>query len=458
MIGLQLQENTSTSSGRTGVGSPRPQSEALSPGSEQLCKGNAAPRGRTVLQALSATAAFLLACLIVALKLRNVISFWYGPMLQIYSMLAAFYVLSRIFMSMCYREPPDMGLIKSISIVMPVKNEEKHIESVIRQCFRARYPSDNRELIVVDDGSTDDTWQILERLSREFTGLQVRRLERNMGKRHAIAAGLQLAHGEILIFMDSDSLVDLDGLYHIIQPFSDPTVGAVAGHTLISVSGDSAISKIESVRYYISQRIMKAAESLFGAVSCCPGPFSAYRRDVVLQELPAWLDQTFLGAPATFGDDRSLTNRVLKWYRVIYHSGARCTTFAPPDLRTLLKQQLRWKKSWARETTIAVRHMWREHPLAALPYYLGVLVTLVSPLVVLRVFFFLPWLFGPTVCIPYIAGLFLVFLLLGTLHYYHSRSPYWHYGIVFAVLYSWLFSLQTYYAILTVRRAHWGTR
>src|SRR5579859_1740292 len=134
-------------------------------------------------------------------------------MLQIYSMLAALYVLSRVFMSMYYREPPDAGLIKPISIIIPVKNEGTHIESVIRQCFQARYPSDKLELIVVDDGSTDDTWQILERLSREFPRLQARRLGQNMGKRQAMAAGLQMARGDILVFMDSDSLVDPEGFY-----------------------------------------------------------------------------------------------------------------------------------------------------------------------------------------------------------------------------------------------------
>jgi hyaluronan synthase len=394
----------------------------------------------------------------IALKLRNVVSFWYGPTWQLYSMLTALYLLTRVAMSWFYRAPPDAALIKPVSIVTPVKNEADRIEAVIRQCFRARYPADQYELIVVDDGSTDDTWQILERLSREFPRLQVRRLARNMGKRHAMAAGLALAGGEILVFMDSDSMIDPEGLYRIIQPFSDPRVGAVAGHTAIEVEEGSAISKIESVRYYVSQRIMKAAESLFGAVTCCPGPFSAYRREAALDELPGWLNQSFLWSPATFGDDRSLTTRVLRRYRVVYHSGARCTTYAPADWRTLLKQQLRWKKSWVRETTIAARHMWKEHPLAALPYYLGVLVTLVSPLVVLRDFLFLPRLFGPAVCVPYIAGLILVFLLLGALHYYHTRSPHWYYGIVFAVVYSWFFSLQTYYAILTVRRSHWGTR
>ena len=216
---------------------------------------------------------------------------------------------------------------------------------------------------------------------------------------------------------------------------------------------------MESVRYYVSQRVMKAAESIFGAVTCCPGPFSAYRRDAVMAILDSWLAQTFMGAAATFGDDRSLTNFILRRYRVIYHAGARCSTFAPSRWRTFVRQQLRWKKSWVRETTIAVRWMWREHPLAVLSYYFSIVITLVSPLIVLRAFFYVAKPVLQTYAyIPYMAGLMLVFLFLGLVYYYHTQSKYWYYGVAFAVLYGCFFCLQNYYAISTVRQNHWGTR
>ena len=114
--------------------------------------------------------------------------------------------------------------------------------------------------------------------------------------------------------------------------------------------------------------------------------------------------------------------------------------------------------SWVRETMYAAQHMWKEHPLAALPYYASILVTLVSPLVVLKVFLISPLLLGTATYFPYLAGLALVFLLLGILYYFHTQSRYWYYGLVYALVYSWALSLQTYYAILTVRRNHWGTR
>ncbi|MDD5656899.1 MAG: glycosyltransferase [Elusimicrobia bacterium] len=420
---------------------------------EHLARRAARPR-----RLLAALAALLVAGAIVFLKSRNLVSFWYGPFWQIYSLLASAYVLSRIGLSILYREPEDRGVVETLSVVVPVKNEQQHITEVVERCFQARYPADKLELIVVDDGSTDGTWEVLRRLAERHPRLRIRRFERNLGKRHAMALGAELARGDILIYMDSDSMIEPEAFYRIIQPFHDGRVGAVAGHTLMIVESDNIFSKFEAVRYFVSFRILKAAESVFGAVTCCPGPFSAYRRQAVLDVLPEWLHQTFLGTPATFGDDRSLTNFILRGYSVVYHAGARAATFAPRGLATFLRQQLRWKKSWVRETTIAARRMWREHPAAVLSYYLGVAVTLVSPLVVLRVIAGSPWLFGSAACLPYLAGLMMVFFLLGIVYYYHTQSRYWYYGFVYAEVYSWLLSLQTYYAVLTVRQNHWGTR
>jgi hyaluronan synthase len=425
---------------------------------DQLLEEEVALRNARPQRLMAAAAAVLLAALIVKLKMGNMISFWYDPFWQTYSMLAAAYVVSRIVFSMRYEQPEDHGVIKALSVVLPIKNEEQNIEAVVRRLFCARYPADMFEVIAVDDGSTDGTWAVLERIAPEFPKLQIHRFERNKGKRHAMALGAEKATGEILIYMDSDSMIDPEGFYRIIQPFHDERVGAVAGHTDIIIEENNVISKMEAVRYFVSQRVMKAAESVFGAVTCCPGPFSAYRRDAVLKIIPAWLNQMFMGAAATFGDDRSLTTRILENYSVVYHAGARCSTYAPGNWLTFLKQQLRWKKSWVRETTIAARRMWREHPMAALPYYVGILVTMISPLVVLRVFLYSPIVLGTIACLPYLAGLMLVFLLLGVLYYYHTQSRYWYYGLVFAVVYSWVFSLQTYYAMITVKENHWGTR
>jgi hyaluronan synthase len=380
-----------------------------------------------------------LAAIMVALKAHNVRFFWYEPFLQGYSALASLYVLTRIGFACLYRTPKDRNFFPKVTVVIAAKNEEDNIAETIECCFRSRYPSDLLEVIAVDDGSDDGTWEVMESLRRQHPTLRPFRFSQNQGKRHAMALGAREGTGDVLVYVDSDSFPEPEALYRLVQPFADGRVGAVSGHVLAVVEPDNFISKMEAVRYYVSHRVMKAAESVFGAVTCCPGAFSAYRRDAVLKVLDAWLAQRFLGTAATFGDDRSLTNYILREHSVIYHAGALCHTYVPDRWMKFIRQQLRWKKSWMRETTVAVRIMTRKHPLAALSYYAGILLTLLSTVVAVRALVVMPVLVGASP-FSYLAGLFLVYLLLCLIFAYYTDHGYW------------------YYAMLTVNRNHWGTR
>jgi hyaluronan synthase len=398
-----------------------------------------------------------LGCLIVLLKAHNVRFFWYEPFLQAYSLLAAGFVLTRVLFASFYRVPRDMNFLPTVTLVIAAKNEKDNIAETVECCFRSAYPPELMEVIAVDDGSDDGTWEVLESLRAAYPRLRPHRFEENKGKRHAMAFGAEQARGQVLVYVDSDSFPEPDALYKIVQPFADARVGAVSGHVLAVVEDHNFISKMESVRYYVSHRLMKAAESVFGAVTCCPGAFSAYRRDAVMAVLPAWLGQRFLGTAATFGDDRSLTNFILRRHSVVYHAGALCHTYVPDTWRKFIRQQLRWKKSWMRETTVAARVILRKNPLAALSYYAGVVLTLLSTLVAVRALVVLPIVFGLAPW-SYLGGLFLMYLLLCMLFAYFTDHSYWYYGLAFAGLYLCFFTFQNYYAMLTVNRNHWGTR
>ncbi|HEX4047710.1 MAG TPA: glycosyltransferase, partial [Elusimicrobiota bacterium] len=321
-------------------------------------------------------AAIVLALLLCAIKLGNMHRFWYASWINLYSLLACGFIVSRMVLSSFYEEPQDNNYRPLVSIIIAVKNEEACIVSTVEGCLASRYPADRLEVIVVDDGSDDGTWRELTGLRARRPNVKLQRFEKNRGKRHAMAAGIKLAAGDVLLFVDSDSVPDPESVYRIVQPLADPSVGAVSGHVVVVVEEHNVISKMESVRYYLGHRFIKGAESLFGAVTCCPGPFSAYRRDAVLEVMDGWLNQRFLGVPATFGDDRSLTLRILRRYRVLFHFGARCRTKVPDRWVPFFKQQLRWKKSWMRELPYTVRTMCAEHPVAAFSYAAGAIVTL----------------------------------------------------------------------------------
>lgn len=407
-------------------------------------------------KAFAVSMAVVVGLMIVWIKADNLHWFWHHPILHGYSLVASGYVALRLCLALMYRLPSDNGYFPTVSVCITAMNEEDCIAQTIECCYASRYPSHLIEVIAVDDGSTDRTWERMRALKAKYPSFKPIRFARNLGKRFAMAAGAKQAKGEILVYVDSDTFASPDGVYRLVQPFVDPQIGAVAGHILVELE-DNYIAKMESVRYYASHRINKAGESLFGCVTCCSGAFSAYRKIAVMEVMQAWLRQKFLGVQATFGDDRSLTNFVLKRRRVIFHDGARCTTKVPGRWMKFFKQQLRWKKSWTRETLVATRFMYKEHPLAALAYYLGVALTLISPWVVVNSTVFAPLLRDGSAW-HYLGGLVLTYLFLCMVCLYHTRTRYWAYGLTFAVLYIGVLAWQNYYAMITVNKTKWGTR
>ena len=406
----------------------------------------------------AALALFILGTInVVFLKTNNVLYFWYSPLTNLYSILISSYILSRFVLSQFYSPPRDRGYRPSVSVVIACKNEEESIGRTIDCIYESDYPREKIEVIAVNDGSTDGTLAEMYRAEARHPNLTVIDFGKNLGKRHGMAAGAKAARGEILVYVDSDSFVRRDTLAQIVQDFARPEVGGVCGHAFVSNARKNLLTKMQDVRYYVAFRVVKAAESLYGTVACCSGCLAAYRRSYVMEILDEWLHQSFLGTDATFGDDRSLTNYMLRRYRVVYNANAVCSTIVPERYRQFFKQQLRWKKSWVRETFIASLFMWRRHPFAAFFFYLGAVFPVISPFVAFNALV-LPILRSGTVSYLYIYGATLMAAMYGLYYLARCRSRLWVYGILFSFFYMFILVWQTYYALLTVRRNHWGTR
>jgi len=394
---------------------------------------------------------------IFALKFTTVKYYWYRPVLNVYSLTVTGYILSRFLLALFYRPPKDVGFEPTVSIVIPVKDDGEIIGQTISRCFESDYPQNKLEVIVVNDGSTDCTLEEIKKAQKRFPNLKVINFEQNKGKRHAMAAAFKVAWNEILVCIDSDSLVDKQSVHYVVQGFADPSVGAVCGHAYVLDADNSALTRMQEVRYYIAFKVMKAAEHVFSVVTCCSGCMAAYRKDYVMDIVDSWLGQRWINQPATFGDDRSLTNYMLKKYRVLYDSRAVVETEVPDTWMRFFRQQLRWKKSWFRESLIASTFMWYKHPIIAISFYLGILLPLISPLIVLSNFVFGP-IFAGTLPMYYVMGFGLVSLLYSS--YYAVRRPNskWFYGLLFCLVYMGVLAWQTYYAVLTSHKNHWGTR
>lgn len=392
----------------------------------------------------------------VYLKWNSLQFFWYTPVLYSYSFVIGAYFLSRFVISSFHRPPELTGYEPTVSVCVAARNEQDCIAKTVEQIFSADYPPDKLEVVVVNDGSTDRTGEVLAGLQPLYPRLKVFTIPPS-GKRHGMATGVYNSSGEIIIFIDSDTFVWPDAIRRIVCGFEDRTLGAVAGHTEVDNGAVNALTGLQEVRYYLSFKMMKAAESVFGAVTCCPGCLSAYRREYLVKVLPAWLNQRFLGAQATFGDDRSLTNYILRDYRVIYNELAIASTMVPETWKRYMTQQVRWKKSWLRETLIAGRFMWKKHPVAAISFYVAAVCSLMSPLMVFRALF---WELSKTdsIFIYYTMGLILIGMLQCLYFLMKRPNGRWLLGMLMVASQIVLMGPQTYYAMFTMRRNHWGTR
>ena len=407
---------------------------------------------------LSAAVLFVAASLIAVIKYENLYYFWFDVPVFLYSLLVGGYMLSRFFFAAFYRESKPLAELPTMTVVVPVRNEEEHITRTLRQLMECDYPRNLLQVIAVDDCSSDRSLQVMRDLQKTYPDLVVLGLEKNAGKRHALAAGVALSTGQIITFIDSDSFLQPDALRQLVNRFSDPQVAAVTGHCDVENVWTNLLTRMQTVRYFVAFRVMKAAESVFDSVSCLSGPIAGYRREVLQEILPEWLNQTFMGRPATFGDDRSLTNSLLRrGYKVVYESQARVTTLVPESHAVFLRQQLRWKRSWFRESLIASSFMWRRQPLMALSFYLGFLLPLMGPAIVVRALVYVP-LVQHTSPLMYIVGITLMSALMSSTYLLYKRSKLWLYGTVFCFYYMFVLVWQTPWAVLTSWRNEWATR
>src|SRR5689334_10445591 len=330
----------------------------------------------------------------------------------VYSVVVTSFFLSRFAAAMLHRRTmnacysaSDAAYAPDVSFVIPCMNEEDAIRTTVRACYAAEYPTEKIEVIVIDDGSIDGTAAALADLQRVYPALQVVSWSENRGKRHGMAEGFRRATGEIVILLDSDSYIEPAGVRQLVEPFANPEIGAVCAHADPANADANVLTRMQAAYYFLSFRLYKAAESSSLTVLCCSGCSSAYRRSAVLPVIDEWLAERFLGRPVTWGDDRALTNWVLRrGLRTIYTDRAQAYTICPETLPKLLKQQIRWKKGWFVNSVRAAPFVLRRHPFVAVSYFLPLVVlTVATPVMAVRALLWMPIVYH-TIPTYYLAG------------------------------------------------------
>ncbi len=359
---------------------------------------------------------------------------------------------------------PDEQL-PSCTVIVPAYNEGRQVLLTLVSLSESDYPDNKLQIIAVDDGSVDNTWVWIKRAEKALRGrLTTIRLPCNKGKRHALYAGFQKSVGDVLVTVDSDSVVEPQTIRHLVSPFVlTRQIGAIAGNVRVLNRRDGIIPRMLDVIFVFSFDFIRAGQSVIHTVMCTPGALSAYRRSVTMKVSDEWLNQHFCGQPANIGEDRAMTNLILReGYHVLFQQDAKVYTTVPTHYQNLCKMFLRWARSNIRETLAVSRFAFRRFREGSM---LGARVNIILSWVTL--------IRSPLFCITALAlivshpmsfsihtsiGIILFSSLIAGFYCFRCRSmdALWAYvyGAFWCIGLSWI----TPYALLTPHRSGWLTR
>ncbi|CAN5522321.1 glycosyltransferase [soil metagenome] len=223
----------------------------------------------------------------------------------------------------------DRIFVPSVTIVVPAYNEAAGIADAVTSLAAGDYP--NLRVIVIDDGSTDDTAALAAGLGLDNVTV-VR--QSNRGKPAALNHGVALADGEIIVTVDGDTVFEAHTVRWLVQPFTDPTVGAVSGNTKVA-NRRGILGRWQHIEYVMGFNLDRRMYELARCMPTVPGAIGAFRRSVLIDAGGLSDD--------TLAEDTDLTMAIGRagWH-VVYEQRARAWTEAPATLRELWKQRYRW--------------------------------------------------------------------------------------------------------------------
>jgi cellulose synthase/poly-beta-1,6-N-acetylglucosamine synthase-like glycosyltransferase/peptidoglycan/xylan/chitin deacetylase (PgdA/CDA1 family) len=272
----------------------------------------------------------LIGALTASRLLTDVLAFLLVP-IAVLAVLRAILVvtLARAHAARVRQQPQPAGFEPAVSIVVPAFNEAAGIERAVRSLAASDYPE--FEVVVVDDGSTDGTGELVDGLLLD--GVQVLR-QTNRGKASALNAGIAAARHELIAAVDADTLFESGTLRWLVRPFADPKVGGVAGNTKVG-NRHSMLGRWQHIDYVTGFNLDRRLYDVLDCMPTVPGAVGAFRRSA--------LEQAGGFSSATLAEDTDLTIALgRQGWKVVYAEDARAFTETPGTLGGLWRQRYRW--------------------------------------------------------------------------------------------------------------------
>ena len=229
----------------------------------------------------------------------------------------------------------DDAALAPVTIIVPVFNEEQVILSALQSLLALDYPEFH--ILVVDDGSTDRTFELASTLGGDYGRVSLRVVSKsNGGKAAALNTGLALAKTPYVLCMDGDSRLHPATLRHAMTHFDDPRVAAVAGNVKV-VNRNNIWTRLQALEYIEGLNLARRAQGFLRIVNIIPGPIGVFRRDVLSSVGGYDCD--------TFAEDADLTLKlVTAGWHVVYEERAIAWTESPEIFVDLIRQRYRWTR------------------------------------------------------------------------------------------------------------------
>lgn len=227
-------------------------------------------------------------------------------------------------------EPLAQG---DLSVIVPCYNEGRVLEACTVSLVGVLPPG--AEVVIVDDGSTDDTWEVAQRLAERFDAVQAIH-QKNAGKGAALNTGIAASRGEILMLTDADGIFTRESLTEMLRGIADPRVGAVCGDDR-PVNLDRPLTRFLAITAHVGTGFMRRALSAMHALPIVSGNVGCFRRSVLEEVGPLRTD--------TLGEDLELTWRIHEaGDRVVMRPRALVYAESPATAAALWRQRVRWAR------------------------------------------------------------------------------------------------------------------
>ena len=225
--------------------------------------------------------------------------------------------------------------LPTFSIIVPVKNEEKVIGRLLAALSKLNYPADRQEIVIVEDGSTDKTFEICAKYAKTHAGVKILQRTFSNGKPSALNFGLAHATGEIIAIFDADNVPEPNALRAACRYFEDPAVAAVQGKTLSINSKENMLTQFISYEEAVWCEAYLRGKDVLNLFVHLKGSCQFIRRDV-LEKLAGFSEKVL-------SEDMEISARLTENnYKIRYASDVVALQESPSTLKTLFRQRTRW--------------------------------------------------------------------------------------------------------------------